>query len=133
MSKSGFFVDTKSFDKEFSKVIKKTIPKLTRKGLFNAAWEALRDANKKEPFTPWDIGDLAASGEVHENKDLFKLFIEFGFNRVYAARLHEDGLPTWNWTKPGSGPKYLTTKLIRYKDKYIEIVAETIKDGQRVV
>lgn len=131
MAKSGFFLDTTSFDKEFAKVTKKTIPELTQKGLFNAANEALRDAVEEQPYAPWKLGNLAGSKEVHAPKSPTDLAIEFGFNIVYAARLHEDGKPGWNWTKPGSGPKYLSTKLARFKDKYMKIVALTISKGQK--
>ena len=130
--KTGFYVDTRDFDKQFTRVVANTIPKLTNKGLFNAANEALRDADLKHPFLPIDKKDLRGSKEVHPSKDLFELFVEFGFNIVYAARLHEEGKVGWNWTRHGSGPKFLAIKLLRYKDKYIKIVAATIKKGQSI-
>lgn len=133
MAGKNFSVNTKDFDLHFGQVTKKIIPTLIQKGLFNAANEALRDANFEKPFTPWKIGDLEGSKEVHPPKSLKDLFIEFGFNIVYAARLHEDGLPTWNWSREGSGPKFLTTKLVRHKDKYMKIVAVTIEKGQGTV
>lgn len=128
---TGFHVDTRDFDKHFSRVVMNTIPKLTNKGLVNAANEALRDADLKKPFLPIDKHDLQGSKEVHGSRDLFELFVEFGFNIIYAARLHEEGKVGWNWSRTGSGPKFLSTKLVRYKDKYIQIVAATIKKGQR--
>lgn len=133
MGETGFKVDTRSFDINFDKVIKNVIPKLVHKGLFNAANEALRDADVEAPHLPIDEHNLQGSREVHLPKNLNDLFVEFGYNIVYAARLHEDGLPSWNWTRPGSGPKFLTTKLIRNKDKYMRIVALTVENGQRSV
>jgi hypothetical protein len=130
--KTGFYVDSRDFDKHFSRVVANTIPKLTNKGLVNAAGEALRDADLKEPYLPVDEKNLRGSKEIHGSKDLFELFVEFGFNMIYAAYLHEKGKVGWNWTRPGSGPKFLSTKLVRYKDKYIKIVAVTIKKGQSI-
>ena len=130
---SGFFVDTREFDVHFARVVSNTIPKLTNKGLYHAAAEALRDADLEEPFLPVDKKDLRGSKEIHPSKDLFDLFVEFGFNIIYAARLHEDGKLDWNWTRPGSGPKFLEIKLKRNKDKYIKTVAVTIAKGQRPI
>lgn len=128
--KTGMYVDTRDFDRHFSRVVANTIPKLTNQGLMKAAAEALRDADLEKPFLPIDKKDLRGSKEIHGSKDLFELFVEFGFNIIYAAKLHEKGRVDWNWTRPGSGPKFLSTKLIRFKDKYIKIVAVTIEKGQ---
>lgn len=130
MAKTGFFVNTTDFDQKFEKVIKNTIPSLAHKGLFNASNAAFTDTKNEQPYLPRDIGDLEGSWEVHKPSNLQDLFVEFGFNIIYAARLHEDGKPGWNWTRPGSGPKYLESKLIRNKDRYMKIVALTISNGQ---
>ncbi len=126
-------MDTRDFDKNFSRVIEKTIPQATKKGLVKAAWEALRDAEKEEPTVPADEFHLRASKEVHEARDLFDLFVEFGFNIEYAARMHEmpGGFYYENPTTPGSGPKFLETKIVKYKEKYIEIIALSISKEQR--
>jgi hypothetical protein len=124
-------MDTRDFDVEFSRVIEKTIPSATNRGLVKAAWEALRDAEKKEPTVPAKEFHLRGSKEVHGSKDLFALFVEFGFNIIYAARMHElPGRSYKNPTTPGSGPKFLETKLIKYKDDYMEIVALSISKEQ---
>ncbi len=128
--KTGFFMDTRDFDQRFSKIVQNTIPKHTNMGLMKAAAEALRDADLEKPYLPVDKKDLRGSKEIRGSKDLFELFVEFGFNIIYAAKLHEKGKVDWNWTREGSGPKFLSTKLIRFKDKYIKIVAVTIKKAQ---
>ncbi len=125
-------MDTRDFDKNFSRVIEKTIPQATKKGLVKAAWEALRDAEKEEPTVPFREGHLRGSKEVHESRDLFDLFVEFGFNIEYAAILHEmPGKEYKNPNTPGSGPKFLETKIVKYKEKYIEIIALSISKEQR--
>lgn len=109
----------------------KQIPEAALLGLVEAAWEALRDAEKEEPTAPFKKGDLRGSADVQESKDLFDLFVEFGFNIEYAAYQHElPGQRYKNPTTPGSGPKFLESKLIRFRDKYYEIIAEAIKDEQ---
>lgn len=127
-------MDTRDFDKNFSRVIEKTIPQATKKGLVKAAWEALRDAEKEEPTVPAKEFHLRGSKEVHESKDLFDLFVEFGFNIIYAARMHEmPGKEYKDPTTPGSGPKFLEIKIIKYKEKYIEIIALSISREQRPI
>lgn len=54
--------------------------------------------------------------------------IVFGFNTEYAARLHE-APSNWNWTEPGSGPKYLQSKLEKNMKKYMKKIADEIKEA----
>lgn len=140
MSKSGFYMDTTKFDRDFRRICKHTIPSLREKGLFEALGEVLHDAINVEPKVPKDKGDLRGSGEI----DVKGAFLRnaqtgiVGFNREYAAKVHEapdkkynpmPGKKDINWSLPGSGPKFLESKLPRFKEKYIAIVAARIRRG----
>lgn len=120
-------IDFMDFDRGFAKVAEKVSEKEAGKGLFKAGNQLLRDAEEEQPYAPYELGDLRGSGrttkaEVKEGE----VFVVAGFNIKYAARWHEltpeeDG--KISWTTPGSGRKYLESKMARYKDKYMKIVA----------
>jgi len=116
-------MDPKEFNIDFDRITSKTIPDDIRKALWELGWAIIKHANSVEPTTPRKIGDLRASGKVVV--DQRKLDLLVGFNMVQAHRLHE-GLKDWNWTEPGSGPKYLESKLSMFKDKYIKFLADRI-------
>jgi len=70
----------------------------------------LWEANNKAPRTPHDTGFLRGSGRFvakGSGKKVVKAVA--GFNAIYAARMHE-GKEEWNWSEPGTGPKFLEKK-----------------------
>jgi hypothetical protein len=145
MAKSkSMSMDFTDFNKGFKELVEKSAPPEIAKGMFRALNELLRDAEKEEPMAPFDKGDLRGSarvqtpdGSLHELGGVMttagikvpkgdSIEMAAGFNIVYAAVWHE--LPKAkekdiNWTTPGSGRKYLETKMVRYKEKYVEIIA----------
>lgn len=143
-SKSGFNVNFTEFEKTFYPLVQKAIPGAADRGLFNAAAEALRDADKEPPQTPMDKGDLRGSKTIETSSGMRtkgiktvkksisfrKLSVNMGFNIFYAAKVHEStGMKFVVRYKPiqNPGPKYLETKLVRNKEKYIKIVVWTIE------
>lgn len=117
-------MDPKEFNIDFDRITSKAIPDDIRKALWELGWLIIKDAISIYPSVPREIGDLRASGKVvvdQRNLDLLT-----GFNMVQAHRLHE-GLKDWNWTEPGSGPKYLESKLSMFKNKYIKFLADRIQ------
>lgn len=131
----GMTVDFKDFEKQFKRIVEGAIPSEAAKGLFKAGNELIIDAKEKVPKAPWDEGHLRASkkvipGEIKRNE----IILTCGFNIVYAARWHEltpSEDKRINWTLPGSGAKYLESKMTAYKDKYMFIVAEHIKNSAK--
>lgn len=127
----GFTVDFSDFEKKFRSIVEGAIPEEAAKGLFKAGSELIIDAKEKVPKAPWDEGTLRRSSKVNEAKiEKDKIALEVGFNIVYAARWHEltpAEDKRINWTLPGSGAKYLESKMMAYKQKYMTIVAEHIK------
>ena len=132
MIESGYYIDTKDFDKKFNALVKNAIPGYGDKGAFDAMNELLRDAIVHPPQAPKDIGDLWGSRIVEKAKRVGKeSFVEGGFNIKYARRHHEVPPGTFKYTltkgasKPG--PKFLESKMARFKEKYAWIIAETIR------
>jgi hypothetical protein len=122
MSGTGFYLDLSQFKRRFEKLTNNDIPEAMRQGFFKAAATLLNDADNVEPKTPKKKGDLKGSKKIAVEANE----IIAGFNIIYAAYLHEEGKPDWNWSEPGSGPKYLESKLWMFGDKYIRIATEAL-------
>lgn len=132
MIESGYYIDMKDFDKKFNNLIKNAIPEYADKGAFNAMNKLLDDAIEKPPQAPKDIGDLWGSKIVERAKKEDKeSFVDGGFNIKYARRHHEvpPGTFKYTLTKGASrpGPKFLESKMAQFKEKYAQIIAETIR------
>jgi len=102
-------------------------------GLVYAAKTVLNDADSgTSPLVPEDTGFLRSSTFTtsHKKPSNGDPFVRLGYNENYAAAVHEmmespSGNPI-NWTRPGSGPKFLEASLKRNKDKILEIIKTTI-------
>jgi len=73
-------------------------------------------------IVPVDTGALMNTGKVllpEETGDMISVTLGYGDEAVgYALYVHENLSPTVNWTRPGSGPKYLENPV---KDKQDEL------------
>jgi len=132
MIESGYSLNMEDFDKKFNDLVKNAIPEYGEKGIFDAMNELLNDAITKPPQAPRDIGDLWGSKIVEKVEEEGKeSFIEGGFNIKYAHRHHEVEPGTFKYTISAKctqpGPKFLESKMAEFKEKYAEIIAETIK------
>jgi len=148
----GMTIDFSDFEQKFNKIVEDAIPSEAAKGLFKAGGQLLLDGIQKAPQAPKDIGDLWGSRLVNEAKvEKGKISLECGFNIKYAARWHEIspdnmsmtdklGRPLskhwpihWTTTKGAAqpGPKYLETKMMMYKNDYMQIVADHIKNSAK--
>ena len=127
INKSGITFDSRDFDLKFKRVTGTVIPQAAAQAFREQAPLILADAITKVPRAPHDTGNLWRSQKVSAPQITKReIFIEYGFNAEYAAKVHE--LPdTTAWTMPGSGPKYLETKLLMYGKSYFEKIAAKIK------
>jgi hypothetical protein len=153
----GMTLDISDFAKGFKKLVEQSAPEAIDKGLFKAGVELLHDAIYISRGAPKEIGDLWASGSIQgagaiiavpDGKPVsppsgFKsmqesggVAIAAGFNREYAAYLHEghrkDGSYTikwWTYMKGAHdpGPKYLESKMVSKTEKYKWIIGEYLK------
>jgi hypothetical protein len=131
----SFTLDMKEFDRRFDELNKTTIPGAGRRGAFKAASQLLLDADNIEPKTPLKEGMLKGSKTIEiEAQEDGGAEIRAGYNIEYASYVHEMiplesfGEKQITWTEPGSGPKYLESKLTLYADKYLEIMAASIRE-----
>lgn len=116
-----------SFIRGFKKQCKVTVPNVARKALFQTGWMIIRYANTKKPYTPTDKKDLRSSGRVEVDPRKLELIV--GFNKEYAAKWHEISpakAAKTAWTLPGSGRKYLSSKLSMYKNDFMKFMAQFI-------
>lgn len=126
----GMTFDLKDFEKGFKKIAREA-PEVLGEGMFNAGNAMLRDGIYERPYAPFDEGHLRGSArtvKVQEAKG--EVEVHAGFNINYAARWHELSPAEdkrINWSLPGSGRKYLETKMIRNKVRYLKIIAETVR------
>ena len=132
MIESGYYIDMTDFDKKFNALVEKAIPEYAAKGVFDAMNELLNDAITKPPQAPKDMGDLWGSRIVEKARIITKeIFAEGGFNLKYARRHHEvpPGTFKYTLTKGASrpGPKFLSSKMAQFKEKYAWIIAEVIR------
>jgi len=126
--KTGLYMDFSEFDKGFEKYLKKHKTE-SAAALQKVAAFVLADAVNEQPTVPKKTGILRDSQAIDKAQIGKKgISIVFGFNTEYAARLHE-APSNWNWSEPGSGPKYLQSKLEKNMKKYMKKVAEEIKEA----
>ena len=127
----GMTIDMSDFEKGFKKLVDQAAPEELAKGMFTAGNALLKDAIYEQPYAPFDEGHLRASARVDTAK-VTKDEVETsaGFNIVYAARWHElspSEDARISWTLPGSGRKYLESKMARNAKRYLDIVGEYLR------
>ena len=126
MAETGFTVNSSNFDKEFERIVNSAIPAAGARGLQKGAAFLLRDAILQTPTVPKKSGNLRRTQQINKPKiSPGDISVEAGFAADYAAKMHE-APSSFNFTEPGSGPQYLSTKLIRNKEKYMKITADQI-------
>lgn len=143
--------DSSDFDKKFGNIVKTAVPALVEKGFGRAMLDLMNDCVMEVPTVPLKEGWLRGSASIFvqnkfvadstglpsakagkaltvyaENIPTGRFVGLIGFNTSYAARTHE--LPM-KFTEPSSGNKYLESKLITKKNHYMQVIAETIKEG----
>lgn len=128
INKSGMTFDTKDFDIKFAKVCNKAIPKAAANQMeYKVAGMILRDSILEEPRAPHKTGNLWRSQKIERPRiEHGEITIELGFDADYAAFVHE--MPTYkNPSMVASGPKFLESKLIKNKEKYMAEIAKGMK------
>lgn len=162
MTDGGFSFDFKDFNEKFLKYALETAPKAAEQGMFEALSELKRDADTVQPKTPHLEGNLRGDYTMilegitqskvvevgSKNKGGSKPAERYGakniiakliFRMPYAAKWHEAVNKKVNWSEGGVGPKYVESKLMMFRKKYMSIVAwaiaaatsgQTVKDIQ---
>lgn len=125
-------MDFSKFAKSFEDLTKVRMLKSAKVGEFEAANEVLSDSITKPPQTPKKTGDLWGARKVEAVKEKKgDISIVFGFNIFYATKQHEAEPGTYKYTKTKGatfpGPKFMQSKMLIYRRKYMGIVAEAIR------
>lgn len=122
--------------------IQKDLEKKQMRALKNECNRIMTDS--KENYAPEDRGDLISEGVVSEpikGDNGIEISMSYGGpkSKDYAVPLHEhpsrSSPPTWNgkqleFTKAGTGEKYLERPLMKAIDGMIERLAEDMKIGE---
>ena len=139
MGQPTYTLDLRQFDARFKQYVA-AVPEDAKVGVRLALDELKLDADNEPPRTPHLEGHLRASGRVVNVQSIMDEIsgeIHYGGQGVseegvsysvpYAARWHEAEPGTVEWSEPGVGPKFVTTKLSRHNKKYTQIIAAHIK------
>lgn len=109
------------------------VPSATIAGMDAAMKEFKDDCLTKPPAVPRDTGRLADSHEILPTKQVGTEIV--GTLKVkgpYAASLHE-GISRWGtpykFKTPGTGAKWIQSKLLRYGRKYMATAINFAKKG----
>lgn len=142
--------DVSDFRKGFAGLCSISLPKEISKAVWTAGNELLHDAIYEEPQAPMLEGHLRASARTQTPDGTMRpagvvvggqpdclapdgnFSLEVGFNIKYAHRWHEvspeeDARIKWTTkyaAKPGR--KYLETKLVRNKDRYLKLMGDVL-------
>ena len=126
--KTEFTLDFSDFNKKFADIVQRAAPESTKIGLKEAGQALKLDADNIPPRTPHKEGFLRGSGKVSEVNIVGKsLEVAVSYDKPYARRWHEVEPGTIKWSESGVGPKYLESKMIKFKNKYMNIIAAVIK------
>jgi len=133
VSGGSYFLDFSEFNCNLKRLTEDEFPEYIEKGLFNAMNELLNDSITKPPQAPKDMGDLWGSRIVEKpERTRNDINVKGGFNIKYAEKHHEAEPGTYKYTltKGASqpGPKFMQSKMAQYPEKYIGIVADTIRN-----
>jgi len=135
--------DLRSFKRFDARVtfLQHRIPPACVKALTGVVGEAvLRDALNVPPTVPKAVppmgGSLRESGTVHLTRVTpTGASLDIVFDQPYAAPMHAGrwetgplaGVEVQYWTEPGSGPGWLGSKLLSFKEKYITLACLGLK------
>jgi len=127
--KGGLEMNTADFDIRFP-AVRKEIQGLTGRAAMRVGSIVIRDSIKEEPRAPHLTGALKRSKAILKWQDDERATeVRVGFQIEYAAYQHEGlsmaGVPL-KYKKPGSGAKFMSTKLVRNADRYRRYMADFI-------
>jgi hypothetical protein len=122
-------MNTAPFLGRFNALVDGSMMNSAESAMFRVGAMVIKDGIKVQPRAPHKTGRLWRSQQILTDPGMASTekSVIVGFNTVYAAYLHECGSPGWRWTLRGSGPKYLSSKLVMFRLKYMRAAADMIK------
>ena len=112
----NIIIDDSDFQKKLADLVAKKMPDKVSQAVHNVASEVLRLSSRQVPH---DTGELQNSGSVEDRRDESIV----GYNKVYAARLHEH--PEFTFQKGRKG-KYLEDPIKDNVKVFIKYFNDTI-------
>lgn len=113
-----------NFQRSVNNIIKK-VNDNTMKGLIGSAILIRRHMDKVEPTIPVDTNNLR--GSWFATPDSFQRAVRIGFSANYAIWVHEN-MENKNFTRKGSGPKFLESAL----KANVKTILNTIKEANKL-
>ena len=116
-----------------------TLSKRGIKGMYRSVILIRKSMETTPPLVPigrsrpgYVGGNLRASWfqSFFESAAKGQVGIIFGFNANYAVYVHEMGGNDINWSRPGSGPKFLQAAVRRNTKEIVKIMATSMKTGE---
>ena len=128
-------IDASDFVDKFRKLDLAWTGPVAEKALFNALSVLKLDTEKRTPTTPKKIGDLRSRVKVETKALKKRVDGRIKWRSKYAAYQEEgkrkDGTHVVkNYTEPGSGKGYVSTKIIKFKPKYIRVISQTYRKSK---
>lgn len=111
--------------------LRAVVPQATVAGMDTAMQKFKADCLYKPPMVPRDKNRLAESHEVLPTKKVGNEIVgTLEVSTPYAASLHE-GISRWGtpykFKMPGTGAKWVQSKLLSYGQKYIDIAIGVVR------
>lgn len=123
--------------RKLGKAQMRALSRTMQEGMFTI----LKDANTRPPMVPVDTGNLKSTGRVHPIKitndtmiDIELTYGGVGFSKEvdYAVVVHENlgpGAPNKQYTRPGSGPKFVSTHVDARKSEFTRNMEKALETG----
>jgi len=127
----SFSLDSSEFERGLDRYTD-DVTAAIKAGIVAAGDALLRDATDIVPFQKGFSGGLASTASKGEVKSgMSEIEIEVGFNKEYAARLHEDLSLNISQANTSRGQrrqqKYLEKPMKENGEKYVTLVGEVIR------
>ena len=124
MPKSVEFKGAEKLFRMYAKTQGTPLADALKQAVFMTGEEAL---NKSKEYVPVDFGVLRNSGNVEKpviSAEKIEVTLSYGGAAApYALIVHEDMRPK-NWSKPGTGPKYLEKAVVELAPKFVRKIQE---------
>lgn len=119
MAKSVEFIGAEKLFRMYAKWQGTPLADALKQAVFMTGQEAL---NRSKEYVPVDLGVLRNSGNVETpvmSAEKIEVTLSYGGAAApYALIVHEDMRPK-NWSKPGTGPKYLERAVVELAPRFL--------------
>ena len=128
-------IDASDFVKKFEKLNLKWTGPVAKKALFNALATLKLDTEDRTPTTPKRKGDLRSRVRVKTKELKTQVNGSITWRSKYAkyqeiGRRKDGTHVVRNYSEPGSGKGYVSTKIEKFTTKYIRVISQTYRKSK---